>query len=117
MICVSGNEFYTWNPRLDIRTAVQVFAEYTHLQFGLTKATLPETEPSWWCVQRTARANLSLSPTTSLPGGNIPDIELTNLRTISPSSGYVFCGRGDFGRIRPILASAVRLRIESFWKI
>ena len=27
MICVSGNEVYTWNPRLDIRTAVHVFSE------------------------------------------------------------------------------------------
>jgi len=52
-----------------------------------------------------------------------PDIELTNLSgrngycTISRSGRYVFFGRRDSGRIRPILASAVRLRIKSFWKI
>jgi len=42
MICVSGNE--AWNPPLDIRTAVYVFSEYKHLQFGPYNATHPKME-------------------------------------------------------------------------
>jgi len=44
MICVSDNEIYTWNPRLDIKTAVYVFDEYKHLQFGPYNAHVVRVE-------------------------------------------------------------------------
>jgi hypothetical protein len=102
MICVSGNEVYTWNPRLDVRTAVYVFSEYEHLQFGPYKGN-PSKDGTRLVVRATnGQGELVAFVYDIATQRKYPDIKLTNLSghngycTISPSGRYVFCANATF---------------------
>jgi hypothetical protein len=102
MICVSGNEIYTWNPRLDIKTAVFVFGEYSHLQFGPYKGN-PSKDGTKLVVRATnGKGELVAFAYDISAQRKYPDIKLTNLSgrngycTISPSGRYVFCANATF---------------------
>jgi hypothetical protein len=102
MICVAGNEIYTWNPRLDIRTAVHDFAEYTQLQFGPYKGN-PSKDGTKLVVRATNREGALVAFAYDISvRRKYPDIELANLSghngycTISPSGRYVFCANTTF---------------------
>jgi hypothetical protein len=102
MICVSGNEVYTWNPRLDIRTAVHVFAEYTDLQFGPYKGN-PSRDGTKLVVRATNRQGQLVAFAYDISTRQkYPDIELKLLSgrngycSISPSGRYVFCANTTF---------------------
>jgi hypothetical protein len=97
MICVSGKEIYTWNPRSDIRTAVYAFSEYNDLQFGPYKGN-PSRDGTRLVVRATnAQGELVAFAYDISAQRKYPDIKLTNLSgrngycTISPSGRYVFC--------------------------
>jgi hypothetical protein len=97
MICVSGKEIYTWNPRSDIRTAVYAFNEYNDLQFGPYKGN-PSRDGTRLVVRATnAQGELVAFAYDISAQRKYPDIKLTNLSgrngycTISPSGRYVFC--------------------------
>jgi hypothetical protein len=97
MICVAGNEICTWNPRLDVRTAVYTFDGYQNLQFGPYKGN-PSRDGTMLVARATSREGtlvaFAYDVSTQL---KYPDIGLTNLSgrngycTISPSGRYVFC--------------------------
>ena len=97
MICVAGNEVYTWNPRLDVKTTVHSFPDYTQLQFGPYKGN-----PSWDGSKLVVRATNSRGKLVAFAydistGRKYPDIDLDALSdrngycSISPSGRYVFC--------------------------
>jgi hypothetical protein len=97
MICVAGNEVYTWNPRLDVKVAVHAFPDYTQLEFGPYKGN-----PSWDGSKLVVRATTSQGKLVAfaydIPSGRkYPDIDLDALSSqngycsISPSGRYVFC--------------------------
>ena len=97
MICVSGNEVYTWNPRSDIRTAVYAFTQYNNLQFGPYKGN-PSRDGTRLVVRATnGQGELVAFAYDISAQRKYPDIKLTNLSgrngycTISPSGRYVFC--------------------------
>lgn len=105
MICVSGNEVYTWNPVLDLRTAAHVFPEYTHLQFGPYKGN-PSKDGSKLVVRATNREGALVAFAYDISTRRkYPDIELSKLSgrngycTISPSGRYVFCANTTFDGI------------------
>ena len=102
MICVAGNEVYTWNPRSDIRTAVHAFTDYTHLQFGPYKGN-PSKDGTKLVVRATNRQGELVAFAYDISTQRkYPDIELANLPgrngycTISPSGRYVFCANATF---------------------
>jgi hypothetical protein len=102
MICVSDNEIYTWNPRLDIRTADYVFTEYTHLQFGPYKGN-PSKDGTSLVVRATNRENELVAFAYDISTQRkYPDIKLASLSghngycTITPSGRYVFCANTTF---------------------
>jgi hypothetical protein len=105
MICVSDNKIYTWNPRLDIKTAVYVFDEYKHLQFGPNKGN-PSKDGTKLVVRATnGQGELVAFAYDISVQRKYPDINLTNLSdrnrycTISPSGRYVFCANATFDGI------------------
>jgi hypothetical protein len=92
MICVSGNEVYTWNPRLDVRTAVYVFSEYNDLQFGPYKGN-PSKDGTTLVVRATnGQGELVAFVYDIATQGKYSDIKLTNL---SGHNGY--CTFSPFG--------------------
>jgi hypothetical protein len=102
MICVAGNEIYTWNPRLDIRTAVYAFSEYKHLQFGPYKGN-PSKDGTVLVVRAiNGQGELVAFAYDISIQRKYPDIKLANLSgsngycTISPSGRYVFCANTTF---------------------
>jgi Tol biopolymer transport system component len=102
MICVAGNEIYTWNPLLDIRAAVHVFAEYKNLQFGPYKGN-PSKDGTRLVVRATnSQGELVAFAYDISAQRKYPDIKLANLSgrngycTISPSGRYVFCANATF---------------------
>jgi WD40-like Beta Propeller Repeat len=102
MICVSGNEIYTWDPRLDIRTAVYAFDDYNNLQFGPYKGN-PSKDGTMLVVRATNREGTLVAFAYDMSTQRkYPDIDLTNLSghngycTISPSGRYVFCSNETF---------------------
>lgn len=97
MICVAGSEIYTWNPRLDIRTAAYAFTEYKNLQFGPYKGN-PSRDGTRLVVRATnGQGELVAFAYDISAQRKFPDIKLANLSgrngycTISPSGRYVFC--------------------------
>ena len=97
MICVSDNKIYSWNPRLNIKTAIYVFDEYKHLQFGPNKGN-PSKDGTKLVVRATnGQGELVAFAYDVSVQRKYPDINLTNLSdrnrycTISPSGRYVFC--------------------------
>jgi hypothetical protein len=77
MICVSSNEVYILNPRLDIRTAAHIFAEDTHLHIRPLQATLPGNKLA---VRATNRQGEFVAFAYDIPTRRkYPDIELMNL--------------------------------------
>jgi hypothetical protein len=102
MICVDGDEIYTWNPRLDIRTAVYTFEGYQNLQFGPYKGN-PSTDGTRLVVRATNREGALVAFAYDMSTQRkYPDIDLTDLSgrngycTISPSGRYVFCANEKF---------------------
>jgi hypothetical protein len=102
MICVSGNEIYTWNPRLDVRTAVYAFTEYKNLQFGPYKGN-PSKDGTRLVVRATNDQGELVAFAYDISAQRkYPDIRLANLSgrngycTISPSGRYVFCANATF---------------------
>ena len=101
MICVAGNEIYTWDPRLDIRTAVYTFADYNNLQFGPYKGN-PSKDGTTLVVRATNREGTLVAFAYDMSAQRkYPDIDLANLSgrngycTISPSGRYVFCANDN----------------------
>jgi hypothetical protein len=102
MICVAGNEIYTWNPRLNLKTDRHIFSEYKGLQFGPYKGN-----PSMDGTKLVVRATDGLGELVAFAYDisarrKYPDINLSNLRGrngycgISPSGRYVFCANTTF---------------------
>jgi hypothetical protein len=102
MICVSGNEIYTWNPRLDIRVKAYAFTEYKGLQFGPYKGN-PSKDGTRLVVRATnSQGELVAFAYDISAQRKYPDIKLANLSgrngycTISSSGRYVFCANTAF---------------------
>jgi hypothetical protein len=102
MICVAGDEIYTWNPRIDIKTAVYAFAEYKDLQFGPYKGN-PSKDGTRLVVRATnSQGELVAFAYDISAQRKYPDIKLADLSgrngycTISPSGRYVFCANTAF---------------------
>jgi hypothetical protein len=102
MICVSGDEIYTWNPQSDVRTAVYTFDGYQNLQFGPYKGN-PSRDGSRLVVRATSREGTLVAFAYDMSTQQkYPDIDLTDLSghngycTISPSGRYVFCANETF---------------------
>ncbi len=97
MICVAGNEIYTWNPRLDVRPAVYAFTEYKNLQFGPYKGN-PSKDGTRLVVRATNNQGELVAFAYDISARRkYPDIRLADLSgrngycTISPSGRHVFC--------------------------
>jgi hypothetical protein len=102
MICVAGNEIYTWNSRLDVSTAVYTFDGYQNLQFGPYKGN-PSRDGTMLVVRATSREGTFVAFAYDMSiQRKYPDIDLTKLSdrngycTISPSRRYVFCANEMF---------------------
>jgi hypothetical protein len=78
MICVSSNEVYILDPRLDIRTAAHVFAEDTHLHIRPLKSNAGDGTKL--AVRATNRQGEFVAFAYDiLARRKYPDIELANL--------------------------------------
>jgi hypothetical protein len=102
MICVAGNEIYTWNPRLNVKAAVYAFPEYKDLQFGPYKGN-PSKDGTRLVVRATnSQGELVAFAYDISAQRKYPDIKLADLSgrngycTISPSGRYVFCANTTF---------------------
>ena len=102
MICVAGNEIYTWNPRIDTRTTVGAFTEYTDLQFGPYKGN-PSKDGTKLVVRATnSEGELVAFAYDISARRKYPDIQLSSLSgrngycSISLSGRYVFCANTTF---------------------
>jgi hypothetical protein len=102
MICVSGDEIYTWNPQSDVRTAVYTFDGYQNLQFGPYKGN-PSKDGTRLVVRATNQDGTLVAFAYDMSTlRKYPDIDLTDLSgrngncTISPSGRYVFCANETF---------------------
>jgi hypothetical protein len=103
MIYLSGSEIYSWNPRLDIKTAAYVFSEYKDLQFGPYKGNASKDGTRLVVRATNGRSELVAFAYDIAAQRKYPDIALTNLSgrngycTISLSGRYVFCANARFG--------------------
>jgi hypothetical protein len=102
MICVDGDEIYTWNPRSDVRIAVYTFDGYENLQFGPYKGN-PSRDGTRLVVRATNREGALVAFAYDMSTQRkYPDIDLTDLSgrngycSISPSGQYVFCANETF---------------------
>jgi hypothetical protein len=99
MICVNGNEIYTWAPRSDTKTSIYVADTYKNLQFGPYKGN-PSKDGSRLVVRATDSAGALVAFAYDIFARiKFPDIKLAGLPgtngycTISPSGRYIFCGQ------------------------
>jgi hypothetical protein len=99
MICMAGNEVYTWAPRSDAKTAVVRFAGYHDLQFGPYKGN-PSIDGHRLVVRAKTRTGESVAFAYDIrTRTKFPDIALSHLVGrnnycgISPSGQLVFCSQ------------------------
>jgi hypothetical protein len=97
MICVYGNEIYTWAPRSDTRTTIYASSAYRNFQFGPYKGN-PSRDGNRLVVRATDNAGALVAFAYDISARiKFADIRLSDLRgrngycTISPSGRYIFC--------------------------
>jgi hypothetical protein len=99
MICVYGNEIYTWAPRIDAKTTIYAGYGYRNFQFGPYKGN-PSKDGNMLVVRATNTAGALVAFAYEMSTRRkYPDIRLADLSgsngycTISPSGRFVFCSQ------------------------
>ena len=97
LICVYGNEIYTWAPRTNTRTVIYAPSDYAKLQFGPYKGN-PSRDGSRVVVRATNAAGALVAFAYDISTRKkYPDIDLAKLDGangycgISPSGRYIAC--------------------------
>jgi hypothetical protein len=113
MICVSGNEIYTWVPWSDTKTMVYVADTYKNLQFGPYKGN-PSNDGNRLVVRAMDSAGALVAFAYDISARvKYPDIKIATLPgtngycTISPSGRYIFCSQTTWNGTEEGLVFAV----------
>jgi hypothetical protein len=99
MICVKGNEIYTWAPSNDTKTTIYVADTYKNLQLGPYKGNPSKDGDRLVVRAMDGRGALVAFAYDISARIKYPDIKLANLPgtngycTISPSGRYIFCSQ------------------------